>query len=158
MPYRAAHTPARPMGNIGTRNPNGAQTTVAIAMRRQTPNIARNWRCTARGADPWRKNRFATATLSPSALRAAAEHERVHECADRDEEEHERHHHRHRLEGFDAGRRGHGGDDEHGIGQPPEADDAASRVGGGRYVTHVSIPMPARSPRAIGARRSTSRV
>ena len=118
VPSRAAHTPARPTGNIGTNTPNGAHTTVAHAITKHTPNIARNCNWTARGAEPCRKNKFSTATLSPFGAPCRGQDERVRERADGDEEQRERDHDRRSLERFDPGRRRHRGHEEQPVRRP----------------------------------------
>ena len=49
LPWRAAHTPARPIGSMGTSTPKGSHAAVAAAIARQARNSTRKSRRTARG-------------------------------------------------------------------------------------------------------------
>ena len=81
------------------------------------------------GAEPWRKKRLATATLSPPTAAGEGEREGVHEHAHRHEEQEQRHADGHAEQVVDPGGDGDRSDREQHVGDPAERDDPPSLPG-----------------------------
>ena len=147
-------------GSMGTSTPKGSHAAVAAAIARQTRNSTRNVAPDVTGAEPSRKKRLATATLSPRVLRATAISERVDERTDGDEEEEQRDRDRDTFDRVDTIAAGIAVTANSALAIHPAT--RIDRPGGGptwhRRPTgsgHVSSPRPERSPAANGASRST---
>ena len=72
MPWRTAHIPLSANGRIGTNTPAGFQAAIAAALTIDAASAPKRCHWTRRGADPARKYRFETTTLSPLVVRASA--------------------------------------------------------------------------------------